>query len=159
MTELLKIAKQAHATAAPTIFTVVRSPSGADPSNPADVPGRTRGGEVINSYRLFQDPTGAMRWVDLLPITVLTQVQFAGAAAPFAVVPVRSEIGMLGILHPTPANEMELGSGSVWFLASLLRIDSEAEAFTGFTITGGTLISTRPFTAVNDIYEAPAERR
>ncbi len=154
-TELLEIAKQAKAAAAPTTIAVVRSPSGADPSNPAGVPGWARGGQVIDSYGPFQDATGALHWVDLLPITVSTQVQFAGAA-PFAVVPVRSEIGPISILHPIPANELELGGGSVWFLATLLGTGFEAGAFTGFTITGGTLISTQPFTTANGVYEAPA---
>jgi hypothetical protein len=166
-TELLQIAQRAGqaaaqpdgAPAAPTTIAVVRSPSGASTTNPAGIPDWARGGQVIDSYGPFQDATGALHWVDLLPVTVSAPVQFAGAAAPFAVVPVRREIGP-PILHPPlpqpPPNELELGAGSVWFLASLLGTAFEAGAFTGFTITGGTLLGTQSFTFANGVYEAPA---
>jgi hypothetical protein len=163
--ELLGIAQAAReAAAAPagaqgTTIAVVRSPSGADPSNPAGVPGWARGGQVIDSYGPFQDATGALHWVDLLPLTVSVPVQFAGAAAPFAVVPVRRHV-VPPILHspfpPPPPNELELSAGSVWFLASMLGNAFGAGAFTGFTITGGTLVGTQPFTFANGVYEAPA---
>lgn len=166
-TELLRIAQRAAQAAAqpggaqvaPTTIAVVHSPSGASTTNPAGIPDWARGGQVIDSYGPFQDATGALYWVDLLPVTVSAPVQFAGAAAPFAVVPVRREIRP-PILRPPlpqpPPNELELGAGSVWFLASLLGTAFEAGAFTGFTITGGTLLGTQPFTFANGIYEAPA---
>ena len=44
----------------------------------------------------------------------------------------------------------------MWFLASLLGTAFEAGAFTGFAITGGTLLSTQPFTFANGVYEVPA---
>ena len=162
--ELLEIsarARDAAAHAPATTIAVVRSPSGADPSNPAGVPGWARGGQVIDSYGPFQDTTGALHWVDLLPVTASAPVQYAGAAAPFAVVPVRREnilplpISRLPFPHPPP-NELELGAGSVWFLASLLGTVFEAGAFTGFAITGGTLLSTQPLTFSTGVYEVPA---
>src|SRR6516162_3872380 len=154
-TELLQIAQRAGQAAAkpdgavPTTIAVVRSPSGASTTNPAGLPDWARGGQVIDSYGPFQDATGALHWVDLLPITVSAPVQFAGAAAPFAVVPVRREIRppiLRPPFPPPPPNELELGAGSVWFLAGLLGTAFEAGAFTGFTITGGTLVGTQPFT-------------
>jgi hypothetical protein len=166
-TELLHIAQRAFQTAtqpagaqtAPTTIAVIRSPSGADTSNPAGVPDWARGGQVIDSYGPFQDATGALHWVDLLPVTFSTPVQFGGAAAPFAVVPVRREIRppiLRPPFPPPPPNELELGAGSVWFLASLLGTAFEAGAFTGFVITGGTLLSTQPFTFANGVYQVPA---
>ena len=164
-TELLQIAQRAGQAAAepdgavPTTIAVVRSPSGASTTNPAGLPAWARGGQLIDSYGPFQDATGALHWVDLLPITVSAPVQFAGAAAPFAVVPVRLEIRppiLRPPFPPPPPNELELGAGSVWFLASLLGTAFEAGAFTGFTITGGTLVGTQPFTFANGVYEAPA---
>ena len=166
--ELLEIAQRAWASAArpagtqttPTTIAVIRSPADASTSNPAGIPGWARGGQVIDSYGPFQDATGALHWVDLLPVTVSAPVQFAGAAAPFAVVPVRREIGppilRPPVPPPPPPNELELGAGSVWFLASLLGTAFEAGAFTGFAITGGTLLSTQPFTFANGVYEVPA---
>ncbi len=165
--ELLEIAQQASASAAqpagtqttPTTIAVIRSPADASTSNPAGIPSWAQGGQVIDSYGPFQDATGALHWVDLLPVTVSSPVQFAGAAAAFAVVPVRREIGP-PILRPPlphpPPNELELGAGSVWFLASLLGTAFGAGAFTGFAITGGTLLSTQPFTFANGVYEVPA---
>ena len=164
-TELLQIAQRAGQAeaqaggAAPTTIAVIRSPSGASTTNPAGIPDWARGGQVIDSYGPFQDATGALHWVDLLPVTVSAPVQFTGAAAPFAVVPVRREIGppfLRPPFPPPPPNELELGAGSVWFLASLLGAAFEAGAFTGFTITGGTLLGTQPFTFANGVYEAPA---
>ena len=153
--ELLEISQRARDAAAQgpvTTIAVVRSPSGADPSNPAGVPDWARGGRVVDGYGPFQDATGALHWVDLLPGTASTPVQYAGAAAPFAVVPVQREI----ILPPPPPNELELGTGSVWFLASLLGTAFDAGAFTGFTITGGTLLSTQPFTFADGVYQVSA---
>ena len=164
--ELLEIARQARETAAqlaeaqtaPTTIAVVRGPSAASTSNPAGIPGVARGGKVIDSYGPFQDAAGAVHWVDLLPVTVSAPVQFAGAAAPFAVVPVQREIRTLlpRPFPPLPPNELELGAGSVWFLASLLETAFEAGAFTGFAITGGTLISNQPFAFASGVYEVPA---
>jgi hypothetical protein len=166
--ELLEIAQRAsESTAQPagtqttlTTIAVVRSPAGASTSNPAGIPGWARGAQVIDSYGPFQDATGALHWVDLLPVTVSAPVQFAGAAAPFAVVPVRREIRppilRPPVPPPPPPNELELGAGSVWFLASLLGITFEAGEFTGFAITGGTLLSTQPFTFTNGVYQVPA---
>jgi hypothetical protein len=155
--ELAEIAQRvqdaaAHAPAA--AIAVVRSPSGAGPSNPVGVPDWARGGQVTASHGPFQDATGAVHWVDLLPVTVSAPVQYAGATAPFAVVPVRQEI-ILRFPQPPP-NQLELGAGSVWFLASLLGTGFEARAFTGFAITGGTLLSTQPFTFANGVYQVPA---
>ena len=138
---------------------VIRSPSGASPSNPAGIPDWARGGLVVDSLGPFQDATGALHWVDLLPVTISAQVGFAGAAAPFAVVPVRVGLRppiLRPPLPPPPPNELTLGSGSVWFLASLLGTTFPAGAFTGFTITGGTLLCTQPFTDGNGVYEVPA---
>src|SRR5271169_4023254 len=165
--ELLEIAQRARASAAqpagtqttPTTIAVIRSPAGASTSNPAGISGWARGGQVIDSYGPFQDATGALHWVDLLPVTVSSPVQFAGAAAPFAVVPVRREIRppiLRPPVPPPPPNELELGAGSVWFLASMLGTAFEAGAFTGFVITGGTLLSTQPFTFANGVYQVPA---
>jgi hypothetical protein len=94
-----------------------------------------------------------------LPVTASAPVQYAGAAAPFAVVPVRREIILPSpVSRPPfpPPTRLELGAGSVWFLASLLGAAFETGAFTGFTITGGTLLSTQPFTFANGVYEVPA---
>jgi hypothetical protein len=158
--ELLEIsqrARDAAARAAQTTIAVVRSLSGADPSNPAGVPALARGGRVTGRYGPFQDATGALNWVDLLPVTSSEQVQYAGAAAPFAVVPVRREIIVSRPpFPPPPPNELQLGAGSVWFLASLLGAGFEAGAFTGFAITGGTLLSTQPFTFADGAYQVPA---
>jgi hypothetical protein len=97
--------------------------------------------------------------MDLFPVTASAPVQYAGTAAPFAVVPVRRDILPLPISRPPfppPSNELQLGAGSVWFLASLLGTAFEAGAFTGLAITGGTLVSTQPFTVANGVYEVPA---
>jgi hypothetical protein len=159
--ELLEISQQAldaAARAPAATIAVIRSPSGADPANPVGVPDWARGGQVIDSYGPFQDATGALHWVDLLPVTVSAPVQFAGAAAPFAVVPVRRETGppVLRPLPQAPPNELDLGAGSVWFLANLLGTAFDAGAFTGFAISGGTLLSTRPFTVADGVYQVPA---
>ena len=163
--ELLEISQRARDALAQgpvTTIAVVRSPSGADPSNPAGAPDLARGGRVIDGYGPFQDATGALHWVDLLPVTASAPVQYAGAAAPFAVVPVQREIILPSPVPrppfppPPPPNEVALGTGSVWFLASLLGTAFEVGAFTGFTITGGTLLSTQPLTFANGVYQVPA---
>ncbi len=147
--ELQQLAEQAHAAAAPTMIAVVRTPGLAGPANPTGVPDWARGGEVIDSYGPFQDAAGGLHWVDQLPITTSAQIGFAGAAAPLGVLPVTDSV--LTVLD----NELTLGAGSVWFLASLLGAAFPAGAFTGFTITGGTMACTKPLVYQNDTYEAP----
>jgi len=92
---------------------VVRSPALADRANPTGVPAWARG-KVLDSYGPFVEAAGGLHWVDLLSITISSEIGFAGAAAPFGVVPV-----MISLL-PLASNELKLGAGSVWFLASLL---------------------------------------
>ncbi len=149
-TELRQLAEQVHAAGAPTTIAVVRSPALAGPANPTGVPDWARGGKVLDSYGPFQDAAGGLHWVDQLPITTSTQIGFAGATAPFGVVPVTISF------VPLPSNELQLSAGSVWFLASLFGATFPAGAFTGFTITGGTLICTQPLAYQNDTYQAPA---
>ncbi|MGA8328576.1 MAG: hypothetical protein WB777_04715, partial [Mycobacterium sp.] len=148
--ELRQLAEQVHAAGAPTTVAVVRSPALAGLANPTGVPAWASGGKVLDSYGPFLDAAGGLHWVDLLPITTSEQIGFAGAAAPFGVVPVTTSH------HPVPNNELKLSAGSVWFLAALLGSDLPAGAFTGFAITGGTLVCTQPLTYQNGIYEAPA---
>jgi len=147
--ELQQLAEQAHAAAAPTTIAVVRTPGLAGPANPTGVPDWARGGEVIDSYGPFQDAAGGLHWVDQLPITTSAQIGFAGAAAPLGVLPVADSV--LTVLD----SELTLGAGSVWFLASLLGAAFPAGAFTGFTITGGTMACTKPLVYQNGTYEAP----
>lgn len=149
--ELGQLAEQAHAAGAPTTIAVVRSPALAGPTNPAGVPDWARGAKVLDSYGPFVDAAGGLHWVDLLPITTSTQIGFASASAPFGMVPVRTSP-----IFATPSNELRLGAGSVWVLASLFGPGFPAAEFTGFAITGGTLVCTQPLTYQNDSYEAPA---
>ncbi len=148
--ELRQLAEQVHAAGAPTTVAVVRSPALAGLANPTGVPGWARGAKVLDSYGPFLDAAGGLHWVDLLPITTSKQIGFAGAAAPFGVAPVT--ISLLRL----PNNELRLGAGSVWFLASLLGSGFPVGAFTGFAITRGTLVCTQPLTYQNGVYEAPA---
>jgi hypothetical protein len=149
-TELRQLAEEALGGGASTTVAVVRSPALADRVNPTGVPGWARGGKVLDSYGPFVDAAGGLHWVDLLSITISSEIGFAGAAAPFGVVPVRIS------LLPVASNELKLGAGSVWFLASLLGSAFPAGAFTGFAITGGTLICTQALTFQNGAYQAPA---
>ena len=149
-TELRQLAEQALGAGASTTVAVVRSPALADRANPTGIPGWARGGKVLDSYGPFVDAAGGLHWVDLLSITISSEIGFAGAAAPFGVVPVRIS------LLPQASNELKLGAGSVWFLASLLGSAFPAGAFTGFAITGGTLICTQALTVQNRAYQAPA---
>jgi hypothetical protein len=148
--ELRQLAEQALAAGAPATVAVVRSPALANRANPTGVPDWARGGKVLDSYGPFVDAAGGLHWVDLLSITISSEIGFAGAAAPFGVVPVTIS------LLPLPNNELKLGTGSVWFLASLLGSAFPADTFTGLAITGGTLICTQPLTFQNGVYEAPA---
>ncbi|MDH6243826.1 hypothetical protein [Mycobacterium sp. OTB74] len=148
--ELRQLAEEVHAAAGPTTVAVVRSPALAGLANPTGVPGWASGGKVLDSYGPFLDAAGGLHWVDVLSITTSEQIGFGGAAAPFGVVPVRIS------LLPLPNNQLKLGAGSVWFLASLLGSGFPAGAFTGFAITGGTLVCTQPLTFQNGVYEAPA---
>jgi hypothetical protein len=149
--ELRQLAEQARAASAPTTLAVVRSPALGGLANPAGVPNWARGAKVLDSYGPFVDAAGGLHWVDLLPITTSTQIGFASAPAPFGVVPVR-----ISPLFPTPSNELRLGAGSVWVLANLFGPGFPVAEFTGFTITGGTLVCTQPLTYQNGSYEAPA---
>lgn len=149
--ELRQLAEQAHAAGAPTTIAVVRSPALAGPANPTGVPNWARGAKVLDTYGPFVDTAGGLHLVDLLPITTSTQIGFASASAPFGVVPVRTSP-----FFPTPSNELRLGAGSVWVLASLFGPGFPVAEFTGFSITGGTLVCTQPLTYQNGSYEAPA---
>jgi hypothetical protein len=156
-TELRAIAHQVKAAPAAAVLAVIRSPLAAGPVNPSGVPPWARGAQVLDSLGPFEDTTGALHWVDLIPITSSEPLAFSGAA-PCAVVPVRSiaiEGGGLPHETPGPLTELALGTGSVWILASLLGAGFPAGEFTGFRILGGTLSSTEALAAEASGYAVP----
>ena len=137
--ELNAIASAAVAAPQPTMA-VVRSALAASVSNPAGQPEWTQSARVAQTYGPFQDAQGVLHWVDLLLFTASLSFAYAGASSPFGVFPIRE------FLFPPPSpTDLNLGSGSVWFLANLLASSLPAGDFTGFAITGGSLHSSRHF--------------
>ena len=155
-TELHLIADQASTAAAASTIAIVRSSLGADPTNPTGAPAWARGAQVLDSFGPFEDAAGALHWVDLIPITVSDRLAFGEASTPFGVVPVRLTLRPFELPDPDPVFELNLGAGSVWFLASLLGSAFPAAAFTGFTISGGTLLSDQQLTFDHGVYVAPS---
>ncbi len=93
----------------------MRSALAASVSNPAGQPEWTQSARVAQTYGPFQDTQGVLHWVDLLLFTASLTFAYAGASSPFGVFPIRE------FLFPPPSpTDLNLGSGSVWFLANLL---------------------------------------
>ena len=148
--QLNAIASAAVAAPQPTMA-VVRSALAASVSNPAGQPEWTQSARVAQTYGPFQDAQGVLHWVDLLLFTASLSFAYAGASSPFGVFPIRE------FLFPPPSpTDLNLGSGSVWFLANLLASSLPAGDFTGFAITGGSLHSSAPLSFQSGTYVVPA---
>jgi hypothetical protein len=148
---LLQIATAAAAVPAPKTVAVVRSPLAASAASPSGRPDWARGARVTQSYGPFKDAQGVPHYVDLLQFTFSIPFAFGTAATPFGVLPYHGTL-----IPPTAPSGLALGSGSVWFLASLLSATLPAGEFTGFTITGGKLSCTAPLSLQSGVYVAPA---
>ena len=143
--DLLRLATEALARQ-PTTIAFVRSPYAATISNPSGVPDWARSARVVQSLGPFFDRGGVAHWVDLTLFTVSTPFAFGSASSPFGVFPI---VHLL--LPPATATQFTLGAESVWFLANWLNAALPAGAFTGFSITGGSLVCSETMT-----YRQPA---
>jgi hypothetical protein len=150
LAQLESLAARVKAAPAAPIVPVVRTPLAAAPSNPAGIPAWARSAQVLTTLGPFTDAAGVWHWIDLLPITVSNRFAFGDASSPFAVLPLFTLP-----IEPMSPLELELGAGSVWFLASLLSPTFPAGAFTGFTVTGGKLTSSAALALGGDTYVAP----
>ena len=149
--ELLQITKEALTQPKPHTIGIVRSSLAATQASPMGRPDWVRGAQILQSYGPFQDLQGVMHWVDFIQFTFSIPFAFGSASSPFGVFPYH------GSLFPPPSpSSLSLGQGSVWFLANLLSTTLPGGAFTGFTITGGTLDSSVPLSYQNGVYVAPA---
>ncbi len=148
--ELLNIASQAAAKPVPAIA-IVRSAHAATLSNPSGVPAWARGAKAAQSFGPFLDLQGVLNWVDLFLFTVSTQFAFGDSSTPFGVFPI-----VHFLIPPPTASEFNLGSGSVWFLAQWLAASLPAGNFTGFSISGGTLVSSQPMNYQSGVYVIPS---
>ncbi len=119
-------------------------------SSPA-APAWARGAQIVQSFGPFLDLNGIPHWVDLALFTVSTQFAFGAASTPFGLFPI-----VHFLIPPVSAKEFNLGSGSVWFLANWLQAALPSGAFTGVSITGGTLLSSETMTLESGVYVVPA---
>jgi hypothetical protein len=149
--DLLRVATEAL-TAQPTTIAFVRSPYAATKSNPSGVPDWARSAQVAQSLGPFIDRSGVVLWVDLTLFTTSTQFAFGCASTPFGVFPI---VHLL--LPPATATQFTLGAESVWFLANWLNAALPAGAFTGCSITGGSLVCSETMThSSTGVYVIPS---
>lgn len=172
--ELLKIASDVVAEKKPSSIAIIRTPSAATVSNPLGTPSWAGSANVKESFGPFVDLSGFPNWVDVIPLTSsisnislnpgnlvnpLTpstssyQFAFGDPSAPFGLFPVSRRLVTPTI--PTSNTDLKLGPGNFWFLANWLASTLPANAFTGFSITGGTLVSSQAFSLVNGVYIIP----
>jgi hypothetical protein len=149
--ELREIASQAAAAKPSPVVAIVRSARAATLSNPSGVPDWARGAKAVQSFGPFLDLQGVPAWVDLIPFTVSTQFAFVDPSAPFGVFPI-----VHFLVPPATASQFDLGSGSVWFLAQWIAASLPAGNFTGFSISGGSLVSSKPMSYQSGVYVIPA---
>jgi hypothetical protein len=148
--EIQQIASQAVTAKDSSVVAVIRSPYSATRNNPSGTPDWARSAKKSQTFGPFLDAAGVPHYVDLFPVTVSTQFAFGNATTPFALFPI-----VHFLLPPGSPSEFDLGSGSVWFLAQWLLSSLPAGNFTGFSISGGTLISSQPMTNQNGVYVIP----
>ncbi len=140
--DLLQLASSVASAQAPGTVAIIRSAYAATGSaNPARAPAWARGAQILQSFGPFLDLNGIPHWVDLALFTISTQFAFGTATSPFGVFPI-----VHFLIPPASATEFNLGSGSVWFLANWLQSALPSGAFTGFSIIGGTLNSSKAMT-------------
>ena len=132
------------------LLAVVRSDLAADSFNPAGGPQWARGAQVVATYGPFEDAGGVLQWVDTVALADSQEFTFADGTS-FAAFPVAT-----GSITSTPASELTLGAGSVWFLASLVESNFPAGAFAGFEIESGTLTCTEPVDLMNGVFQMQA---
>jgi hypothetical protein len=150
-TELSRIALAATTAPRPRAIGLVRSARAATQSTPSGRPAWASAAVVAQSFGPFQDLLGGPLWVDVIPLTTSIQFAFVTATSPFGVLPFQGSGS-----PPASTSNLSLGSGSVWFLASLLGPALPAGSFTGFSIAGGTLSSSGLLTYQNGTYVVPA---
>ncbi|MBV9406901.1 MAG: hypothetical protein JO211_16250, partial [Acidobacteriaceae bacterium] len=143
----LKTLSEAQASGSNEPIVVRRTAATATKESPTGAPAWARSAKLQQSIGPFQDQRGVLYWVDLFQRTVSTQFSFASPSAAFGVFPIR-EI----FLPPPSASKLNLGSGSIWFLANLLSSSFPSGNFTGVSITGGTLESSAPMTYQTGVY-------
>lgn len=148
--EILHIAAQSLTAKPSPTLAIVRSAYSATRMNPSGVPDWARSARKLQTLGPFLDVSGTPHYVDLILFTVSTQFAFGSASSPFGVFPI------VHLLFPPPtATEFNLGSGSVWFLAQWLASSLPAGSFTGFSISGGTLVSSQTMDYQNGVYVIP----
>ena len=147
--ELTALAEKVENSAA-GLLAVVRSDLAADSFNPAGGPQWARGAQVVATYGPFEDAGGVLQWVDTVALADSQEFTFADGTS-FAAFPVAT-----GSITSTPASELTLGAGSVWFLASLVESNFPAGAFAGFEIESGTLTCTEPVDLMNGVFQMQA---
>jgi hypothetical protein len=148
--QILEIASQAVTANPATTIAVVRSAYAATRGNPSGAPVWARSAKKLQTLGPFLDPAGTPHYVDLILFTVSTQFAFGNAATPFSVFPI-----VHFLLPPGSVSQFNLGSGSVWFPAEWLASALPAGSFTGFSISGGTLISSQPMNNQDGVYVIP----
>ena len=147
--DLIQIASATLTKPLPTIA-FVRSAYAATLSNPSGVPDWARRAQVVQSLGPFVDRSGVTLWVDLALLTISTQFAFGSASSPFGVFPI-----VHTLLPPATATQFTLGAESIWFLASWLNASLPAGAFTGFSISGGSLVSSEIMSHTSGVYIIP----
>ena len=147
--DLIQIASATLTKPLPTIA-FVRSAYAATLSNPSGVPDWARRAQVVQSLGPFVDRSGVTLWVDLALLTISTQFAFGSASSPFGVFPI-----VHTLLPPATATQFTLGAESIWFLASWLNASPPAGAFTGFSISGGSLVSSEIMSHTSGVYIIP----
>ena len=124
-----------------------QSALGLTVGNPLAVPAWANGMAQGEKLGPFIDQLGNSNFVVTIPLTQATTFTFSTAANGFAVFPV--------VGTPSPATSLTLGTGSVWFQATLLVPGAPAGSFCGFRISGGTLTSSAPVTLQSGAYIVP----
>ncbi len=148
--EIEELLAQPGTVSTPPTLAYVQSVLSTSVQNPTNVPAWARGMVVQKVQGPFLDVNRLSHWVHFIPFTFSEGFAFGSPANEFAVFPVR-----LSFL-PHPPGEIQLGAGSVWFLANLLLSALPAGNVTGFRISGGVLKLSAPGTVQNNIYVLPA---
>ncbi len=134
----------------PTVLASVANYATLDPNNPGGLPPYARGMKVRQVAGPFVDAGGMLHIVNIFSITAQTSVAVGTSSAVLGVFPVTTSS------TPGLANQLNLGAGSVWFLAETLVGGLPANAFTGFLISGGTLKGSANFQLQSGVYVLPA---
>jgi hypothetical protein len=136
-TAVLAAQKPAAAT---TQLAYLTSLSAASTSAPPFAAGMA----VSKTLGPFEASSGIPYWFHIFNLTFSLQFAFGSAANVFGVFPVKIDIG------DTPAH-LDLGPGSIWFLAPWFATGSPSESMTGFQIESGGLDFSAPVSFISGV--------